>query len=501
MISGDILSERARLFSRDEALLTVADGRRYTFGELDRRASSLAQLLRAHLGVVKGDRVGILSENSCAFLDAFFAASRSGFILVPLNARSTPAELAQVARDCGMKALLHSERYAANAAELCRLTPVDCSLKLAEDAYAENAHDFERVACTPQDLYLLLYTSGTTGRPKGVMIPHRMVAWNAYNTAASWQLSASDITSICTPLYHAGGQVSMPSLFLLGGRIVLHDGFDAGEVWRHVERERCTFFFGVPTIFEMLTRVPEWSTADLSSLRWCISGGAPLPAPLTALYRQRGLVMKQGYGLTEAGVNCFAISSEDAARKPGSIGRPMLFTQAKLAPVAQTGMGTGANDGVGELCLRGPHVAQGYWNQPEATAAAFDAEGWLHTGDLARVDEEGFFSIAGRLKEMLISGGVNIYPAEIESALLDHPAIAAAAVVAMPDPQWGEVPAAFVVARTPVTPAEILDFLGARMARYKLPKRIEIMADLPRTASGKIAKAELLDKLLRATGG
>jgi fatty-acyl-CoA synthase len=491
MISGDILFERARLSPRDEALLTVADGRRYSYGELDRRASSLAQLVHAKLGVVKGDRVGILSENSCAFLDTFFAAGRSGFILVPLNTRSTPGELAQVARDCGMKALLHSERYAANAAELCRLAPVDCSLKLTEDAYAESPRGFERVACAADDLYLLLYTSGTTGKPKGVMIPHRMIAWNAYNTAASWQLSATDVTSICTPLYHAGSQVSLPSIFLLGGRIVLHDGFDASEVWRHMERERCTFFFAVPTIYEMLTRVPEWKTADLGSLRWCISGGAPLPAPLAALYRERGLVMKQGYGLTEAGVNCFAMSAEEAALKAGSIGRPMLFTEAKLAPVKQTGV----EDGVGELCLRGPHVALGYWNQPEATAAVFDAEGWLHTGDLARVDEEGFYSIAGRLKEMLISGGVNIYPAEIESALLDHPAIAAAAVVPMADPQWGEVPAAFVVARTPVTTEEILEFLGARLARFKLPKRIELLAEMPRTASGKIAKAELLVKI------
>jgi fatty-acyl-CoA synthase len=491
MISGDILFERARLSPRDEALLTVADGRRYSYGELDRRASSLAQLVRARLGVVKGDRVGLLSENSCAFLDAFFAAGRSGFILVPLNTRSTPAELAQVARDCGMKALLHSERYAANAAELCRLAAVDCSLKLTEDAYAEGAQGFERVACDPEDLYLLLYTSGTTGKPKGVMIPHRMVAWNAYNTAASWQLSATDVTSICTPLYHAGGQVSLPSIFLLGGRIVLHDGFDASEVWRHIERERCTFFFAVPTIYEMLARVQEWKTADLDSLRWCISGGAPLPAPLAALYRERCLAMKQGYGLTEAGVNCFAMSPEEAVRKSGSIGRPMLFTQAKLEPVAQAGV----EDGVGELCLRGPHVAKGYWNQPEATAAVFDAEGWLHTGDLARVDEEGFYSIAGRLKEMLISGGVNIYPAELEAALMDHPAISAAAVVAMPDPQWGEVPAAFLVARAPVTVEEITTFLTARLARYKLPKRIEFLADMPRTSSGKIAKRELLGKL------
>ena len=494
MIAGDILSERARLSPRDEALLTVADGRRFTYGELDARASHLAQLLRTGLEIAKGDRVGILAENGVAFLDAFFAAGRLGFILIPLNTRCTASELAQVARDCGMKALLHSERYAAAAAELCSVAPIALRLQLDDRAYAGGEEICARTSCKPEDLYLLLYTSGTTGTPKGVMIPHRMVAWNAYNPAASWQLSATDVSSICTPLYHAGACVSMPALFLLGGRIVLHDGFDASAVLRAIECERCTFFFGVPTIFEMLTRAPDWPAADLSSLRWCISGGAPLPAPLAELYRQRGLIMKQGYGLTEAGVNCFAMSAGESERKKGSIGKPMLFTQAKLAPVP------GVADGVGELCLRGPHVASGYWNRPEATAQTFDTEGWLHTGDLARVDDEGFYWIAGRLKEMLISGGVNIYPAEIETALLDHPAVAAAAVVGVPDAQWGEVPAAFLVARAPVTAEEVTVFLGQRLARYKLPRRIEFLAELPRTSSGKIAKKELQERLARSNG-
>lgn len=497
MIAGDILGERARLSPQDEALLTVADGRRFSYGELDRRASGLAQRLRTHLGIGKGDRVGLLAENSVAFLDAFFAAGRSGFILVPLNTRWTPGELAQVACDCGMKALLHSERCASAANELCRIASIHHRVRLDENVYAGGADSFAAERCQPEDLYLLLYTSGTTGKPKGVMIPHRMVAWNAYNTAASWQLSAADATSLCTPLYHAGACVSMPALFLLGGRIALHDGFHASEVLRTLERERCTFFFAVPTIFEMLTHAPEWTTADLSGLRWCISGGAPLPAPLAELYRLRGLVMKQGYGLTEAGVNCFAMSCEEAERKAGSIGRPMLFTQAKIACISQAG----ADDGVGELWLRGPHVAKGYWNQPEATAAAFDAEGWLHTGDLARVDEDGFYWIAGRLKEMLISGGVNIYPAEIEAALLDHPAVAAAAVVGIPDAQWGEVPAAFVVCHTQVLAEDLLAFLGGRLARYKLPKRFEFLEEMPRTASGKIAKRELRDRLTRPGGG
>ncbi len=491
MIAGDILSERARLSPHDEALLTVADGRRYSYGELDSRADRLAQSLSGALSIAKRDRVGILAENGVAFLDAFFAAGRLGFVLVPLNTRWTASELAQVARDCGMKALLYSGRYAATAGELCRRAPIGRSLQLDDNAYARGDEAFGRTACEPEDLYLLLYTSGTTGKPKGVMIPHRMVAWNAYNTAASWQLCATDVTSICTPLYHAGACVSMPSLFLLGGRIVLHEGFDAGEVLRTIERERCTFFFAVPTILEMLTRAAEWPNADLSSLRWCISGGAPLPAPVAALYRHRGLVMKEGYGLTEAGVNCFAMSAEESRTKAGSIGKPMLFTEARLAPVA------GTTEGAGELCLRGPHVASGYWNQPAASAAAFDADGWLHTGDLARADEEGFYWIVGRLGEMLISGGVNIYPAEIETALLDHPAIAAAAVVGVPDAKWGEVPVAFLVARRPVTGEEITTFLSQRIARYKLPRQIEFLTELPRTSSGKVAKKELYERWTR----
>lgn len=494
MIAGDILSERARLSPQCEALVTVADGRRYSYAELNARATHLAAILFAQFGIQPGDRVGILSENSAPYIDAYCAAGRSGFILVPLNIRCTAAELAQVTRDCGMKMLLFSERYTNLAAELVQLSGINISARLDEIGKnsATNQITFQRPA--PEDIYLLLYTSGTTGKPKGVMLPHRMIAWNAYNTAASWQLLPSDVTSICTPLYHAGGTgVSLPAIFLLGGKIILHDGFHASEVLTAIERERCTFFFAVPTIFEMLTQVPEWQTADLTSLRWCISGGAPLPAPLAEKYRNRGLVMKQGYGLTEAGVNCFAMSADEAARKSGSIGKPMLFCEAKVVPAP------GVHDeNIGELWLRGPHVALGYWNQPEATAAAFDTNGWLHTGDLARIDDEGFFWIAGRMKEMLISGGVNIYPAEIEHALLDHPAVELAAVIGISDPQWGEVPVAFITTRAPLTLDELTAFLCVRLARYKIPKRIEFLAEMPRTSSGKIAKSELKTKLIPA---
>lgn len=493
MISGDILSERARLSPANEALLTVADGRRYSYAELDARATRLATTLFAQFGLKAGERVGMLSENNVNYLDAFFAAGRSGFILVPLNTRSTVAEHSAMARDCGMKMLLFSARYAAHAAELARLAAIPITAPLDEIAHASWERPIAFTRSRPEDIYMLLYTSGTTGKPKGVMLPHRMIAWNAYNTAASWQLLPGDVTSICTPLYHAGGTgVSLPAIFLLGGRILLHDGFNASEVLTTLARERCTFFFAVPTIYEMLTQVPEWQTADLTALRWCISGGAPLPAPLAEKYRARGLVMKQGYGLTEAGVNCFAMSTEEAEKKSGSIGKPMLFCEAKVSPVPGV-----EENGVGELCLRGPHVAAGYWKQTELTAATFAADGWLHTGDLARLDEDGFYWIAGRLKEMLISGGVNIYPAEIERALLDHPAVELAAVIGINDPQWGEVPVAFIRTRAPVTADELTAFLATRLARYKLPRRLEFLAEMPRTASGKIAKSELKERVAR----
>ena len=379
-----------------------------------------------------------------------------GFILVPLNTSSTPSELAQVARDCGMKALCIASAMRRSRGSLQR-GPGRPRLQLDDRRLRRFAREFVRVdACAPEELYLLLYTSGTTGTPKGVMIPHRMVAWNAYNTAASWQLGATDVSSICTPLYHAGACVSMPALFLLGGRIVLHDGFDASAVLRTIERERCTFFFGVPTIFEMLTRAPEWPTADLSSLRWCISGGAPLPAPLAELYRQRVPIMKQGYGLTEAGVNCFAMSPGKPNASPARLAGPCSSRRPNSPPFAPAWRTASVSCACAD---RMSPRAIGIGLKPRLRPSTRRVGCTPATSRASTT--KGFYWIAGRLKEMLISGGVNIYPAEIETALLDHPAISAAAVVGVPDAQWGEVPAAFLVARAPVTAEEVYLFLAS----------------------------------------
>ena len=498
MTYGDLLGERARLTPDREALLYVPTGERFTYAGLDARARAWARVWREALGLQRDDRIAILADNRVEILDAFFAAPKAGSILVPLGTRLTPHELAGILEDAAPAAFVYGGEHAETVKALRGLVSIRYWIALDEKVIGSDLTLAELDLSSPwipeprgpEDLHCLLYTSGTTGRPKGVMIPHRMIVWNGYNTVVGWQLRADDVSPIFTPLYHAGGLAAfLTPIFTIGGRIVLHRGFDAAEVWRVIEQERCTVVLGVPTIYKMLLEASELETTDLSSMRWLISGGAPLPAYLIEAYQQRGLTFKQGYGLTEVGVNCFAMTVEESIAHAGSIGKPLMFTEARLiddqgeeAPVGE----------VGELLLRGPHVCRGYWNNPEATAAALDADGWFHTGDLARRDAEGFHTIAGRKKDMIISGGVNVYPAEIEGELLQHPAVRDAAVVGVPHPTWGEVGIAFVVPDgSPVSPEELAAFLGERLAKYKVPKEFVFTESLPRTPYGKVVKGEL----------
>ncbi len=498
MLTADLLGERARLTPEREALVCVATGARLSYGEWDRRAAGAARLLRETLGLPRGARVGLLSGNRSEFLEVFCAGPKAGLVMVPLSPRLTPRELCAIAAHAGLSALAYAGDQADAARAIAEALPglrgvaFDAPLR-SEDVPLDDARGLQpwpTEAGDPEDVAALLYTSGTTGKPKGVMIPQRMLAWNAYNTVVSWQLRADDRSPIFTPLCHAGGlAVFLLPLVAVGGTLVLHAGFDAGEVWRTLERERCTVALGVPTLFKLLMEAPEFATADLSSVRFLISGGAPLPAFIQAAYEARGVVFKQGYGLTEVGVNCFAISAADARRKPGSIGRPMMLTQARL--VGEDGREVAAGE-VGELCLRGPHVCRGYWDDPEATRAAKGAEGFFHTGDLARRDEEGFFFIAGRRKDIFISGGLNVAPAEVEAELLQHPGLRDAAVLGVPHATWGEVGAAVVVAAgVPPSPEDLDAFLRPRLARYKLPRRYVFVEALPRTPYGKVVKDEL----------
>lgn len=473
MFDGDLIAERARVTPDKLAIVAVESGERLTYAQLNARTDGAAAALR-HAGITQGDRYGLLAHNSIDYIAFFFAAGRVGAIVVPLSTRATAHELRGIAADCGMKTVFVSPEFDEIAKQLpvalCRLPEGGAATGNRQPAAARSA----------EAVYCLLYTSGTTGKPKGVMIPKRQLYWNGYNTAINWDLRGDDVSPIFTPLYHAGGIAAFTiPIFCAGGTMILHKSFNASEVWRVIQSERCTVVLGVPTIWKMLLDAPEFATADLSHVRWFISGGAPLPAYIIDAYQKRGVVMKQGFGLTEAGVNCFTMTAEESVTKAGSIGRPMMFTEVELRNM----------DGdVGEMYIRGPHVSLGYWNNAAATADAY-IDGWFRTGDLARRDQDGFFYIAGRRKEMFISGGVNIYPAEVEAELVAHPAVADAAVVAVPDATWGEVGVAFVVSRA--RQEELESHLQSRLAKYKLPRRFIFVDALPRTPYGKVEKEKL----------
>ncbi|HEV7763360.1 MAG TPA: AMP-binding protein [Thermoanaerobaculia bacterium] len=476
MFDGDLLSERARVTPDKLALVSVETGERLTYAELNTRAERAAATLRTLLE--PGDRFGLLAYNCIEFLELFFAAGKAGVIVVPLSTRATEHELRVIANDCDMKLLFHGDEFA-------QFSVVRSQFSVRHRVNPQTTDN--REPTTAEGIYALLYTSGTTGKPKGVMIPKRQLYWNGYNTAINWALRDDDVSPVFTPMYHAGGLAAfLIPIFCAGGTVVIHKSFNTTEIWNTIERERCTVVLGVPTIWKLLMDAPEFATADLSHVRWFISGGAPLPQFVIDAYQKRGVVFKQGYGMTEVGVNCFTMTVDDSFRKPGSIGRPMLFTEVKLENL----------DGdVGEMWIRGPHVSKGYWNNEAATREAYADDGWFRTGDLARRDEDGFFYIAGRRKEMFISGGVNVYPAEIEAELLAHPSVSDAAVVAIPDDTWGEVAIAFVVGS--VSEGELTEWLASRIAKYKIPKRFLFIDALPRTPYGKVVKAELVTVLSR----
>ncbi|HVE72672.1 MAG TPA: AMP-binding protein [Thermoanaerobaculia bacterium] len=473
MFDLDLLSERARVTPDKLALVSIETGERITYAELNARAERAAATLRSLLD--PGARFGLLAYNSVEFLELFFAAGKANVIVVPLSTRATEHELRHIAADCGMKLLFQGPDFQA----------MDLGIPRYTTNWRETTSNQQPATSNSETTYCLLYTSGTTGKPKGVMIPKRQLYWNGYNTAVNWSLREDDVSPIFTPLYHAGGIAAFTiPIFTIGGTMVLHKGFDVSEVWSTIEKERCSVVLGVPTIWKLLMDAPQFATVDLSSVRWFISGGAPLPQYVIDAYQKRGVVFKQGYGMTEVGVNCFTMTVEESFRKPGSIGRPMLFTEVKLENM----------DGdVGEMWIRGPHVSKGYWNNDAATREAYADDGWFRTGDLARRDEEGFFYIAGRRKEMFISGGVNVYPAEIEAELVSHPLVSDAAVVAVPDDTWGEVGVAFIVGTT--DGETLAQYLGTRLSKYKVPRRFVFVDALPRTPYGKVVKEELRRQL------
>jgi len=506
MHAADLLSKRAHLTPNREALLELATGQRYTYAQLNARANRLANFLQARLGVQKGDRVSILAHNSVAYVDLFYGLAKIGAILAPLNWRLVARELTYIVNDCQPKVLIGGPDFLGVLNELRPQVNVEHYLSV-EGAPLEGALSYEAGLAQAPDTepprpplddeapYCILYTSGTTGRPKGALIPHRQILWNAINTVASWGLNESDVSPIFTPLFHAGGLFAfLTPLFYIGGRIVLARTFDVEESLRTIVQERCTVVLGVPTLYQMWQNSPYFAQADFSHVRFFISGGAHCPVPLMEAWRQaKGVVFRQGYGLTEVGANCFSMTDEESVPKSGSVGKPIFHSQMRLVdPETNLDVPVGQP---GELLIAGPHVCAGYWRNPQATASAL-REGWFHTGDMARMDEDGFFYIVGRYKDMIKSGGENIYAAEVEAIFRQHPAVADAALIGQPDAKWGEVGLMIVLLQPgyTATPEELQAFCQEQLARYKIPKRVVFADTLPYSPYGKVEKAKLKEQ-------
>ncbi len=486
---GSWPARRARMTPHRTALLHA--DRRITYAELHERTIRLAHGLR-ELGVSPGDRVAYLGPNHPSYLETLFATSVLAAVFVPLNTRLAAPELAHQLADSGATTLVYAPSHAQHVAELRRAgAGIRTYLEVGaayEDLLATASAEpiDERVGL--EDTCLIMYTSGTTGSPKGAVLTHGNLTWNAVNVLIDHDLTADERALAAAPLFHCAGlnMLTLPVL-LKGGICVLVESFDPESVLDLIQRHRITFVFGVPTMYDLMLRHAQWPYADLSSLRTLTCGGSPLPSTLVAAYQERGLALQQGYGMTETAPGALLLDREHAAVKVGSAGVPHFFTEVRVVRPDLTPAATGET---GEVLISGPNVMPGYWHQAEASRAAFADSGWFRSGDAARVDDDGYVYIVDRIKDVIISGGENIYPAEIEKLLLAHPDIVDCVVIGASDETWGEVPRAVVVPRegADLDPAAVLASLSGRLARYKIPKSVVIVGELPRTATGKILK-------------
>jgi fatty-acyl-CoA synthase len=490
-----------------EAVRELDTGRSFTYADLDRRIDAMVAHLRS-LGIGRGDRVAVLAHNGVEFFDIQFACARTGSICVLLNWRLTVSELDYIIGDSSPMLLVHDAEFATSAAELQRRCSIQALLEIdggADDsAYeralaAQHGVPVERVALTHDDVITIMYTSGTTGLPKGAMITHGMNFWNCVNLGFPAGVGIDTVHLNVLPLFHTGGLncYSNPVLHA-GGTVVIFKTFDPGETLSVLgdPGHGITHFFAVPAPYQFMMQHPDFADTDLSRLRMAGVGGAPCALTIMEAWSERGVPLAQGFGMTETSPACIFLDPGDALRKIGSTGKALMHTEFRI--VDESGADRGPDE-VGELWVAGPNITPGYWNKPEATAAAFEGR-WLKTGDAARIDDEGFVYIVDRWKDMYISGGENVYPAEVENVLYQLPQVAEAAIIGVPNERWGEVGLA-VVALKPGTELErsvMVEHCVARLAKFKVPNDIAIVEALPRNATGKVLKRELRARFVDA---
>ncbi|MFS0775568.1 long-chain fatty acid--CoA ligase [Neobacillus sp. 3P2-tot-E-2] len=487
----DWLENRARLSPNKNAVILEDNNMKWTYRELNNRSSSVAGWLK-NQGVKKGDRIALLSPNDISYFDLLFACGKIGAIFVPLNWRLSVHELHELMLDCTPVLLGVHQKFENMFTPL--ETAVPQSFYVGEAKYDEivnQSYDhrfFDNIS--ELDPLAMIYTGGTTGKPKGVVLSHQSIQWNAINTILSWNLSEEDVTINYMPMFHTGGlnALSIPIL-MIGGTVVMGDQYTGQKVVHSIQKYNCTIILLVPTMYHLLIQTEEFQKSEFPSMKIFLSGAAPCPLQVYETFQKKGLAFKEGYGLTEAGPNNFYIHHADAEVKRGSVGKPMLFNAIKL--VKENGQEAKVNE-VGELLIKGKHSFSHYWNNELATQETKNG-GWVHTGDLAKKDEEGFHYIVGRKKDMIITGGENVYPLEIEHWIAAHPGVDEVAVIGLPDEKWGELVTAFIVPKHShvIEEEELIVYCEKKLGRYKIPKKFIQLEELPKTHVGKIDKKKL----------
>lgn len=486
------------------AFIDADTGDVLSYRDLEARTNALADALRRR-GVRRGDRVATLTLNSPQMMEVLFAVAKIGAIGVPINFRLSAPEVAYVLQDSGACVLFESSSLAAVGSEAAGAgTSVRERITIPDAAERADGRDsaYERLVTSgdtarhpfdiaPDDICLIMYTSGTTGRPKGAMLTHRNVQWNVFNSLGFGAgIGREDITLSAAPLFHIGalGVHTMPFTYL-GACTVIMESFTPGAWLEHAETHRITKAFLVPAMWAAIAQDPSLGTRDLSSLSFAVSGGAPCPIVVIKALQERGMAFTEGFGMTETAPVAACLQPEEVIEHAGSIGKPVAHMDFRIVDEHGHEAPTGQ---VGELAVRGPNVFVGYWNSPDATAEALRGE-WFHTGDLGIVDEGGYYRLVDRLKDMIITGGENVYPIEVEQVIYEHPDVLEVAVVGTPDEKWGEAVVAVVAPRpdAAVTPESLIEWTRARIAHFKAPQRVELVDQLPRNATGKILKREL----------